>query len=273
MDFCSETLDFFNLIIDGLFYGKHILFKTIESTMKKTILLLFAFVATLTGMAQVQIPYQELLYNVHYHWGLVDVNIGHGKVTLSSQSDQFNATLDGNTIPWEGRVFCVSDTLNATMTPGSPYSRESVDYENGWYLKPKVMEYNSTGFQASNPANYKNIQGQGQLDADAQTMEAVTVTADMLGIFYYFHEIDFASMSPGQQITIPIAGGYAQSVEVTYNGESSFNGCPTYSVTFEYSYQGTSSGYPVQAQVAVDSKIPLLIAADLAIGHVEMIYE
>ena len=32
--------------------------------MKKTLLLLFAFVAALTGMAQVQIPYQELNYNV-----------------------------------------------------------------------------------------------------------------------------------------------------------------------------------------------------------------
>lgn len=241
--------------------------------MKKTILLLFAFVAAITASAQVQIPYQELNYNVHYHFGLVDVNIGHGIVTLSSQGNQFNATLDGNTIPWEGRVFCVSDTLNATMNAGSPYSRETVDYENGWYLKPKVMEYRSNGFVASNPANYKNIQGQGQLDADGQTMEAVTITADMLGMFYYFHEIDFASMSPGQQVTIPINGGYAQSVTVTYNGVSSYNGYSTYSVAFEYTYQGASSGYPVYAQVDQSSRIPVLISADIAIGHVEMIYE
>lgn len=241
--------------------------------MKKTILLLIAFVAALTGSAQVQIPYQELSYNVHYHFGIVDVNIGHDMVTLSSQGNQFNATLDGNTIPWEGRIFCVSDTLNATMSPGSPVSRERVDYENGWYLKPKVMEYRSEGFVASNPANYKNIQGLGNLDADPQTMEAVTVTADMLGMFYYFHEIDFGSMSPGQQITIPIEGGYSQFATVTYNGLSSYGGYATYSVTFEYSYQGVSSGYPVQAQVDRSSRIPVLLSADLAIGHVEMIYE
>ncbi len=241
--------------------------------MKKTILLLFAFVAAFTGMAQVQIPYQELNYNVHYHFGLVDVNIGHGIVTLSSQGNQLNATLDGNTIPWEGRIFCVSDTLNATMTPDTPYSRETVDYENGWYLKPKVMEYRSEGFVASNPANYKNIQGQGELDADPQTMEAVTITADMLGMFYYFHEIDFASMTPGQQVTIPINGGYAQSVTVTYNGESTYNGYSTYSASFEYTYQGAPSGYPVQAQIDQNSRIPVLISADIAIGHVEMIYE
>ena len=241
--------------------------------MKKTILLLFALVASLTGMAQVQLPYQEIPYTVHYHWGLVDVNIGHGKVTLSAQGNQYNATLDGNTIPWEGRIFCVSDTLNATMTPGTPYSRETVDYENGWYLKPKVMEYRSDGFVASNPANYKNIKGQGYLNADAQTMEAVTVTADMLGMFYYFHEIDFNSMSAGQQITIPIDGGYAQSVTVTYNGLSSYGAFSTYDVSFEYTYQGSPTGYSVKAQVDRSSRIPVLLSAELAIGHVEMVYE
>ncbi|MDE6007434.1 MAG: hypothetical protein K2G67_07770, partial [Muribaculaceae bacterium] len=109
--------------------------------MKKTILLLFAFFGALTSMAQVQIPYQELFYNVRYHWGLIDINIGRGKIALSSQGDQFRATLEGNTIPWEGRVFCVNDALNATMSPGSPYSRETVDYQTGVYLKPKVAEY------------------------------------------------------------------------------------------------------------------------------------
>lgn len=241
--------------------------------MKKTILLLFAFIASMTGMAQVQIPYQELSYNVHYHWGIIDVNIGHGRITLSSQGNQYRSTLDGNTIPWEGRVFCVSDALNATMTPGSPYSHERVDYQTGVYLKPKVMEYRSDGFVASNPANYKNIAGEGELDADAETMEAVTITSDMLGMFYYFHELDFSAMSPGQQLTIPIEGGYSRSVTVTYNGTSEFGGYSTYSVTFEYSYEGASSGYPVQAQVDQNNRIPVLLSADLAIGHVEMIYE
>ncbi|MDE6007273.1 MAG: DUF3108 domain-containing protein, partial [Muribaculaceae bacterium] len=125
----------------------------------------------------------------------------------------------------------------------------------------------------SNPANFKNIAGQGELDADSETMEAVTITSDMLGMFYYFHELNFDNMSAGQQVTIPIEGGYSRSVTVTYNGRSEFGGMPTYSVTFEYSYDGASSGYPVQAQVDQNSRIPVLLSAELAIGHVEMIYE
>ncbi|MDE6795932.1 MAG: DUF3108 domain-containing protein [Muribaculaceae bacterium] len=241
--------------------------------MKKTFLLLFAFMAALTGMAQVQLPYQEINYNVHYHWGIIDVMIAHGKVTLSTNGNQFNGTLDGNSIPWDGRVFCVSDTLQATMAPGSPVSHETVTYENGWYLKPKTTVYRSGNFDPTNPANYKNIKGQGTLNADSETMEAVTVTADMLGMFYFYHEIDFESMSPGQQITIPITveGGINQQVVVTYNGKSTYNASgvtyPTYSTTFEYSYNGSMSGYPVQAEVAASSRIPVLLSASLTVGN------
>lgn len=248
--------------------------------MKKPILLLCAILTALTCLSQVNVPYQEINYNVHYHWGLVDVNIAHGQVALSCEGGRLNATLNGNSIPWEGRVFCVSDTLQANLTPDSPVSRETVTYENGWYMKPHASAYRGgSDFNPSDPASYKNILGQGSLNASANTMEAIKITADMLGLFYYFHEIDFASMTPGQQLTIPIAveGGEQQSVTVTYHGQSTFNASgttyPTYSTTFEYTYHGAPSGYPVEAQVAVSSRIPVLLAASLPIGRVEMIYE
>lgn len=247
--------------------------------MKKAVFSLIAFVATLSGFAQVNLPYQEINYNVHYHWGFIDVMIAHGKVTLSTDGNQFTGTLDGNSIPWEGRVFCVSDTLNAVMTPASPVSHETVTYENGWYMKPKVSAFRGNNFNPTDPASYKNIKGQGELNASGETMEAITVTADMLGLFYHFHEIDFDSMSPGQQLTIPIAveGGDPQTVVVTYKGASRYeaNGVtyPTYSAVFEFSYKGAMSGYPVETEIAASSRIPVLLSASLPIGKVEMIYD
>lgn len=246
--------------------------------MKKILILLAVICCGLSVKAQVNIPYQEIPYDVHYHWGLIDVMIAHGRVTMQADGNQLYATLNGNSIPWEGRVFCVSDTLQAYMEPTSGLSRETVTYENGWYMKPLVSAYRTGGFDPSNPANYKNIKGEGYLDASGDTMEAVTITADMLGLFYYFHEINFDAMNPGDTITIPVTveGGYSQSVNVTYNGRSTFStggsAYPTYSVTFEYSYRGAMSGYPVQAQVSVSSRIPLLLSASLPVGHIEMIH-
>lgn len=246
--------------------------------MKKLLLSMIGAVMVLTAAAQVNIPYQELTYDVHYHWGLVNINIAHGVVKMQTDGDNFTATLDGNSIPWEGRVFCISDTLKTTMAPTSGLSRETITYENGWYLKPKVTEFRSKGFNPNNPANYKNIKGEGELNADANTMEAVTVTTDMLGMFYYFKEIDFESMSPGQKITIPIAvkGGSPKEVAVTYEGKSSYQigstTYRTYKTLFEFSFNGSLCGYPVTAEVGVNDRLPLLLGASLPIGKVEMIY-
>lgn len=247
--------------------------------MKKTLIGLAALFASAAGAhAQVSIPYTEIAYNVHYHWGLINVMIAHGRATVATEGNSFVATMDGNSIPWDGRVFCVSDTLHAVMTPRpGALSHEQVTYENGWYMKPKVSQFRSGNFVPTDPANYKNIRGEGTLDASGQTMEAITVTSDMLGLFYYFHEIDFAAMQPGQSITIPISGGYAREVVVTYNGQSQQTASgvtyPTYSVTFEYSYGGAMSGYPVHAEVSTTSRIPVLISASLPVGKVELIYD
>lgn len=245
--------------------------------MKKALLLVFSILSAFIAKAQVNIPYQEIPYDVNYRWGLVDVNIAHGVVTLQTDGNQFIASLDGNSIPWEGRVFCISDQLRATMEPTDGLSHEIVTYENGWYRKPLVSQYRDNSYDPNNPANYKNIKGEGSLDADSDTMEAITVTADMLGMFYYFHQINFDTMNPGTfSIPITVEGGYQQTVSVTYNGKSTYTvggvTYPTYSVSFEYSYHGAMSGYPVQAQVSVSSRIPLLLSADLPVGHIEMIH-
>lgn len=246
--------------------------------MKRVILLLALMFSLFAAHAQVNIPRQELRYNAHYHWGMVDVMIGHGVVTMECRDNRFNATIDGNSIPWEGRVFCISDTLHTIMSPTSGLSKETVTYENGWYLKPKVTEYRSGNFVPSDPANYKNIKGGGELDASANTMEAIHIMGDMLGMFYYSHEIDFGSMKPGSTLTIPIAveGSNPEKVVVTYKGKSQYKiegmTYPSYNIQFEYSYRGVMSGYQINAEIGVNDRIPLLISANLPIGHVQMIY-
>ncbi len=237
--------------------------------MKKTFLaLIFGAAAAVGASAQVSIPYQEIPYEVHYKWGLIDVMIAHGRATVATDGNRFSATLDGNSIPWEGRVFCVSDTLRAEMTPvAGGLSSEQVTYQNGWYLKPKVTQFRSNAFSPDDPANYKNILGQGSLNASGETMEAITITSDMLGLFYYFHEIDFESMQPGQTVTIPISGGFARNVDVTFNGADG----DVYDVTFQYSYEGAPSGYPVHAQVSAATRLPVQMSASLPVGHVTLL--
>lgn len=101
----------------------------------------------------------------------------------------------------------------------------------------------------------------------------VTITADMLSLYYYFSEIDFDRLQPGEKVTIGITlpDGDVQHAEITYNGTDTYNGHNVYATVFEYSYHGEMDNYPVKCLIDSHSRIPLLLSANLKIGHVELV--
>ena len=227
--------------------------------------------------AQVSFPAEEIHYNVKYHWGIIDVMIARGSAVVQADGNSFYGTLDGTSIPWEGKIICVSDTLQANITGSGNNLHESVQYQNGWYRHPKVADFRSPRYNPDDPANYKNIAGQGAYNASNDSMEAITITADMLSMYYFAHAIDFPSMSPGQQVTIPIDGQYSNEVVITYNGEGIYsdgnNNYPTYDCTFQYGYEGSPSVYPVKCKIGRTTRVPVYFSASLPVGEVEMLYE
>lgn len=244
--------------------------------MKKvlTIIMLAAF--SMVARAGVTIPFTQIPYNVNYHWGIIDINIAHGIVEIESDGNNFHGTLDGVSIPWEGHVILVSDTLDFNTIPTSGLSKEKINYQSGWYRRPKANYFKSKNYDPANPENYKNIAGNGHYNASNDSMEAITVTSDMLGMYYYAHEIEFDKLQPGQKMTIPIEGVYAKEVVVTYLGEGQYEEnnitYPTYNLQFEYTYGDTLSGYQVHMRVGKENRIPLFISASLPVGKVEMLY-
>lgn len=244
--------------------------------MKKILLLLLAVFACKVADAQVAIPRQEIPYNVNYHWGVIDVNIARGNVVVESDGHWFYGTLDGTSIPWEGKIICVSDTLSADMNVIDGKISESVRYQNGYYRHVPAALFHSGTYNWSDPAYFKNIAGQGSYDASNDSMEAITVTSDMLGMYYLAHALNFPGFRPGDRFVIPIEGPYSTEVVVTYQGQGIYSAggstYPTYDCTFEYSYGGRMSGFPVEMKIGASDRIPLFISASLPVGRVEMLY-
>ena len=244
--------------------------------MKKIIAFSLISLCWAAAQAVVTIPETDIPYNVNYHWGIIDVNIAHGTVKYHCDGTNFYGTLDGVSIPWEGHVILVSDTLSTKMVAGEKYSKEVIEYQSGWYRRPKAKYYRSDDYDSSNPANYKNIAGHGSYDASNSSMEAITITSDMIGMYYYANEIDFESLEPNQQITLPIQGVYAQKVTVTYLGKGTYEieniVYPTYNIMFEYNYNGKMSGYPVQMRIHQKDRLPIFLSASIPVGRIEMIY-
>lgn len=245
--------------------------------MKKYVALMLMGLATWCGAtAQVVIPRQEIPYNVNYHWGIIDVMIARGTVTVESDGCNFYGTLDGTSIPWEGKIICVSDTLQASMNWEEDVLTETVTYQNGWYRRPSASSFRSATYNPDDPAIFKNIAGGGSYDASSDSMEAITVTSDMIGMYYIAHAIDFERLRPGDQVRFPIVGPYSHEVVVTYQGQGLYDvggsTYPVYNCSFEYGYDGSMSGYPVECKIGATDRVPLYLSASLPAGHVEMLY-
>lgn len=245
--------------------------------MKKIFYLLVLLFLPLSVFSQVNIPKTNIYYNVNYHWGIIDVMIARGVVTVETEGNTFRGTLDGTSIPWEGHIILVSDTLQAVMTPTDSLSTEKVLYQSGWYRRPHVNQFHSSTYNPADPMIYKNTEGQGEYDASNDSMEAIAVTTDMIAMYYYAKEIDFANLQPGWCVSLPIEGNYEKRVNITYDGTGTYstNGVtyPTYDITFQYSYHGSMSGYNVKCKIGATEKVPMFISASLPVGQVEMLWE
>lgn len=236
---------------------------------RKTFIALMLLIASVAASAQVR----TMHYNIIYKWGFIEKVAGHGTMHLSMRGNTLTGTLDGHSIPWGGRLYSVADTLVSTFTPSGKSFAQTVLYRNGWYTKPEVGT-STVGLLAS-PDNYRTISGRGSLDASDATMEAVTITCDMLGFFHLVQVIDFEALEAGTTLTVPIRyknGTFSGEVKIVYNGTVNRPGGRAYDVVFNYSYKGQLSSYPVQAYVDARSRVVLSAAAHLLIGDLEMVY-
>lgn len=242
--------------------------------MKKILIAIIAMcVCYATADAIVSIPYTTNSYSINYHWGIINKVAASGCATYYTDGNRFVGYLSGHSIPWGGRIYTVRTSLTADF--GQSESDESapeiVISQQGVYSKPHV------GQDGAN-VPYKDINGDGELDASPQTMEAVTIMSDMLSMFYYARTLDFENMRVGQNITLPIRrNGEDEKLYITYEGVTDYQteGYSTraYKIVFRYTYNGAPDSYPVTCLISIDSRVPVRFYASLLIGKVEMNYQ
>lgn len=233
-----------------------------------------------TVPADIEIPATTLHYNIKFHLGFIDKEIAQGSAHFQcSEANGFTASLSGSSIPWEGRQYSITDTLSSTFktdaATGLPF--ETVRYINGIYTKPLCSEGAEGQLILEKTGAFKNIHGDGTLSASPTTMEAVTITAQMLSMFYYSNALPFDTWPAGKtaKLNINMPDGTQDFIMIHYVGERQHENAdgtstPTYAIIFNYSYQGQLSKYPVECEIDATRHVPLFFAADLSIGHMEM---
>lgn len=150
---------------------------------------ILALTVTLCGMTfggELYAQTNNYRYKIEYDFMGLKKTAAHADVSIRIDGENFTGTLNGHSIEWGGRYYTVSDTLVARMfhTNGHLTVREEVVFKIGWYSKPTAAQAADGMYVFNNPKLYKNTDGMGLLDASEETMEAVSITTDMLAMFY-----------------------------------------------------------------------------------------
>lgn len=221
--------------------------------MKRTALILvFTLAATVIGWGK------DYTYSVVWHWGFVDIHAGNVTISVTDQTeDGFSGALVGRSVPIKGDVMSISDTINAVLT----LDRAEINYINGIYSRHAKGQI---------PTLYRNIHGQGELNASTETMEAVTITALLPGFFYYARQMEFDKMDEGDSVAVTFANdGEEGRLLITYHGIEESDYGPAYSISLIYDMEDTAE-YPIWCLVSTDDCTPLTFSTTLHIGHVQM---
>lgn len=238
-------------------------------------LLLSIFVMSLisfSAMSKVDDYSDTLRYEARYRYGFIKIDAGYADVVLHIGNNRLEATMNGRSFDIGDRIYAISDTLHAVMPAGAAHAVENVTYENAWYTRRSADNVGPV-IDFGDRSDSRSIFGEGDLDASSGTMEAVTLSTDILGMFYYFKEMDYSKLHAGRVINMDITlpDGDIQKAVMQYVGEDTFNGRATYKMLVNYSYHGEMSCYPVTVQVDKTTKLPLLLSANIKIGHVELV--
>ncbi len=220
--------------------------------MKRTALILaFAIAAAAIGWAK------EYTYSVDWHWGFVDIHAGDVTISIDADENGINGAVAGQSVPIRGDVMSITDTIDADLT----LDRAEINYIDGVYSRHPKNEWSD---------NYRNIHGQGRLDASDETMEAVNITAMLPGFFYYAQQMDFDQMQEGDQISVPLAGdGEDGRMLITYHGTEESDYGQAYSLTLIFDI-GDAAQYPISCLVSTADRSPLTFSTTLRIGEVQM---
>lgn len=220
--------------------------------MKRTALFFaFAITAAVLGWAK------DYTYSVDWHWGIVNIHAGDVKVNLDYGDDLVNGALAGQSVPIRGNVMSISDTISACLS----LDRAEINYINGVYSRHHDGVWSD---------QYRNIHGEGELDASPETMEAVAITAMLPGFFYYADQLDFSKMEEGHTVEVPfVTNGQDGRMLITYQGTQESDCGEAYSLSLVFDV-GEASQYPIWCLVNAADRTPILFAATLRIGHVQM---
>jgi len=223
------------------------------------------------------IPDEELHYNVKFKWGLIDANMGIATLRTYNnypEPGEFIATLSGKSVEILNHYFAASDTIVGSIITGKlkPENTEHLYTEKGKFII-ETITYNTN----ANSRKGKIIERMpdGKVLRSRVSNYGSGLTIDLLSVFYYMRQINYADYQAGQNFHINLTNGSAtETLSISYLGTEDIaignETRHTYHISLVFTAEGSSKVDEMNAWISGDNtRTPLLITGNLSIGHME----
>lgn len=220
-------------------------------------------------------------YVVTYKWGLIQKDAGLVKITKKPHADGYELKMIASTKPWADKVYKVRDTL-ISITKKEKYKPLQYTYiahEKNKYRKDDIKFSYAGDKVTGKSVKYKEDKN-GKVSGSNHDLEGLGPTYDMLSVYFFLRELDYANMKAGDTVNATIfSGSKEENLTVRCEGKEMVQlrdktEHEAWHISFKFTQKGgTKSSDDINCWITTDpSHIPLMIVGSLPIGQIRVHY-
>lgn len=225
---------------------------------------------------------EKLKYVVTYKWGLIQKDAGDVEITKKPQGNGYELKLVASTKPWADKIYKLRDTL-VSITEQEHYKPIHYTYiahEKNKYRKDDIKFSYSGNMVKGQSQKYKENK-KGEVEHTSHNLEGTFPAYDMLSVYFFLRDIDYASLKPGESVKATIfSGSKEEFLDVQCQGKEMVelrdkSTHEAWHITFKFTQKGgTKSSDDINCWISTKAPhIPLLIIGNLPIGQVRVNYQ
>ena len=225
---------------------------------------------------------EKLNYVVTYKWGLIQKDAGDVEITKKPKGDGYELKLIAQTKPWADKIYKVRDTLVSVTKKEKyqPIRYTYVAHEKNKYRKDDIAFIYSGNAVRGHAEKYKENK-KGEVIRSTHDLEGTLPTYDMLSVYFFLRDIDYASLKPGETVNATIfSGSKEENLTVRCEGLERIqlrdkSEHEAWHIVFKFTqHGGEKSSDDINCWISTaPPNIPLLIVGNLPIGQVRVHYQ
>lgn len=225
---------------------------------------------------------EKLNYVVTYKWGLIQKDAGDVEITKKPKGNGYELRLVAKTKPWADKIYRLRDTLVSVTEKDhyKPLHYTYIAHEKNKYRKDDI-KFSYAGKKITGQAEKFKENKKGEIQHSTTTLESDIAAYDMLSVYFFLRDIDYASLKPGETVKATIFSGSKEELltvrcegkeEIELRDKSKHE---TWHIVFKFTQKGGSkSSDDINCWISTKQPyIPLLIIGNLPIGQVRVNYQ